>query len=696
MNLLHPWALAVGAAAVTLPVVIHWLTRPRPVTLSLSTLRFVREAVQQRRARYRLRDWLILLLRVAAVILLAWAFARPLLGARPLIADAPGDAVRLVILDRSQSMAAVSNGVAAFERARSAAAKELGYSPGRRANLILAAAKPVAVFQGPSSNFGAIQEALAETKPLPEGLNLKGAIERAGEMLAATPAGVRKELIVISDFQRANWSAADFAPLPKETLIQFESAAAKETPANLAILRVAPQGRVEQNHATRLAIDIGNFSATPRDVQVEAKIGGKTVRVVGHCPPGTRTTLSGECVLPAVGWHGGESKLAAAQDALPPDDVRSFVLNVRPAPTFALVTRESAKPQATSSHYLERALAPMHPREGRTAARVVRIDPAALDRDTLGEADLIVLDHPGRLTGDSMRLLAALLRRGRPMLYVAAEPADATNLALLAEAAGADLKMPVQFAPPPAGQGRRDLFITSVRRESGLFNVFGDGINSALAPLRFSGGLSSRRLDGGLADEVVATYSDQSAALIVTDCGAGTLAVLNSSLADSSLPSSTVFVPLAGELVSRLLNRTPIADAASSGELAVSYLPPDAGAAAGLKIQGPSESVPLGELAEESGSVSWRWPAAGTPGVYHVKRAANDVFALATAVPQQEADLQSIDSVVLKDRLAGGRTVAFRGVGEEDAPRDTRWAWLAVACAGCMLCELGVLKLFRT
>ena len=100
MNLLHPWALGIGALAISLPVLIHWLTRPRPVTLPLSTLRFVREAVQQRRARYRLRDLLILLLRTAAVALLAWAFARPLIGAKPTVAETTGDAVRVVVVDR--------------------------------------------------------------------------------------------------------------------------------------------------------------------------------------------------------------------------------------------------------------------------------------------------------------------------------------------------------------------------------------------------------------------------------------------------------------------------------------------------------------------------------------------------------------------------------------------------------------------
>jgi hypothetical protein len=50
----HPWAIPIAAIAVGLPVLVHWLTRPRPVRVPLSTLRFVREAVQERRARHRL------------------------------------------------------------------------------------------------------------------------------------------------------------------------------------------------------------------------------------------------------------------------------------------------------------------------------------------------------------------------------------------------------------------------------------------------------------------------------------------------------------------------------------------------------------------------------------------------------------------------------------------------------------------
>lgn len=80
--MLHPWAIAIGLTALAGPLIVHWLTRPRPAPLPLSTIRFVMEILDQRRARSRLRDWLILALRMAAVALLALAIARPLSGDR--------------------------------------------------------------------------------------------------------------------------------------------------------------------------------------------------------------------------------------------------------------------------------------------------------------------------------------------------------------------------------------------------------------------------------------------------------------------------------------------------------------------------------------------------------------------------------------------------------------------------------------
>ena len=77
-----------------------------------------------------------------------------------------------------------------------------------------------------------------------------------------------------------------------------------------------------------------------------------------------------------------------------------------------------ANQRPSSAYYLERALTSGGRRApGRADNRLRRLDPDRLDRELLAPADVIVLDHPGKLAGESARLLVSLLRRGRgPLL----------------------------------------------------------------------------------------------------------------------------------------------------------------------------------------------------------------------------------------------------------------------------------------
>jgi hypothetical protein len=461
---------------------------------------------------------------------------------------------------------------------------------------------------------------------------------------------------------------------------------------------VASRGRIEQGREATLEADVANHSPAPREVTVEVALGQTTQRLSGVCPPGVVTTLSSPIVLRDAGWLVGEAKLAGGDDALKADDTRPVVLHVRPTPTFALITREPPAPRPTSSHFLERALVPVKPTADKPGEKVVRIDPLALDRDVLAPASLIVLDHPGKLSADNVNLIAGLMRRGRGVLYVACEATDAMNLKALADAAGADLKMPVEFVPLAAGQARKDLFLTEVRKNEPPFNQFGDALPAVLGALRFSGGLGSRRLETGLIDDIFATFSDRSACLVVTACGAGQLAVLNADLGASTLPGSPVFVPLVGETVGRLLSQRGGQDTFACGEPMTAYLPTDAGATAGLKFAGANSFENLGSLAEEGGFVLWRCPEAAPPGVYTVKRNNDTVFAAATAIPPVESDLQTMDPSLFSTRLAGGRQVHYQAAAEDnpDRQKDDAWSWILAGCVACMIGELGVLKAFRT
>lgn len=702
MSFLHFWAIPAGLATLSVPFIVHWLTKPRPLRLSLSTVRFVQDVVRQRRSTHRLRDWLILLLRAAAILLFAMVLARPSIGNRnPAAAgDSQSNTVKVVLLDVSQSMAATSSGIQTLERARPIAARHVGYQAGTVWNLILAAAAPQPVFDRPSSNYATLLGEVTRARPLPQRLNVQGALNAAGEMLSQAGGDkVRRELVVVSDFQRTNWATADFTVLPRDTVIQLESVAPADTPVNLGIVRVGPQQRVERGRPFRLEVEVGNYSPTPRQVTVEVTIGETPLKLQGACTAGGRSTLVAEAVLPVAGWHAGEARFVDVEDALAADNARPLALQVYPQPQYLLFTKQSAESRPSSSYFLERAISPELPGEGRAGEKIARVDPSRVSRDALMSADLLLLDHPGKLSDENVQLIASLLHRGRGVLYVVAEPADAVNLKLLARAAGSGLQIPVEYAPP-TGPARKDLFLTDIKRRQAPFTVFGDEASVVLATVRFSGGLATRRVPDALLDDVLATYNDQSACLVVTACGAGTLAILNAELGSSNLPSSPAFVPLVGELTGLLLGQNRTAETAACGEPLAVYLSAAASPVSGLRIIPPAsatkESGTLGELHEEPVGVMWQAAAAGPPGVYQVQRDGNIVFALASAIPAEESDLVTLASDVMTDRLSGGRDVKFRAALREEEPRDNLWSWLALACLGCVLGEVLSLKIFKS
>src|SRR5207253_819679 len=155
----------------------------------------------------------------------------------------------------------------------------------------------------------------------PERLQAQAALNLAGELLArAGDPGRRRELVVVSDFQRSNWANVDFSALPQDTRIQLESVAPAEALANLAVLRVGSQGRIEQGREARLEVEVGNFSPTPRQVQVQLALGDATYRLEGLCPPWHRTTFAAEVPLRGLGWLTGEARLVDVQDALARDN----------------------------------------------------------------------------------------------------------------------------------------------------------------------------------------------------------------------------------------------------------------------------------------------------------------------------------------------------------------------------------------
>ena len=98
-----PFALA-GLACAAGPIIIHLLNRRRPKQVRWAAMDFLREALQRHRRMIQIRDLLLLLLRVAAVVLFGLALARPYFTASNQSYDGTQPLHAVLLVDNSLSM----------------------------------------------------------------------------------------------------------------------------------------------------------------------------------------------------------------------------------------------------------------------------------------------------------------------------------------------------------------------------------------------------------------------------------------------------------------------------------------------------------------------------------------------------------------------------------------------------------------
>ena len=132
LGFIHLGFLA-AAAAVTVPILIHLLFRPRARKVEIGSLFFLRAVLRDSARRRKVRRWILLAVRSLGVLLLAILFARPYRSS----ASALGSEREVILLiDRSASMGAAGGASSPFAKARHAAGellKEL--PPGTTAHL---------------------------------------------------------------------------------------------------------------------------------------------------------------------------------------------------------------------------------------------------------------------------------------------------------------------------------------------------------------------------------------------------------------------------------------------------------------------------------------------------------------------------------------------------------------------------------
>ena len=140
MTFLSPIFLMAAAVAVV-PLILHLIARRKTLHVPFGTIRFLKLAQKQSSTKSRLQNLLLWLLRTLLLLLLAFAFARPvarLTGGGALLGSSRRDVA--IVWDASYSMSYEVGGRSVWEASKDAVVSIIrGLSKGDRVSIILAA-----------------------------------------------------------------------------------------------------------------------------------------------------------------------------------------------------------------------------------------------------------------------------------------------------------------------------------------------------------------------------------------------------------------------------------------------------------------------------------------------------------------------------------------------------------------------------
>ncbi len=524
-----------GLAALAVPILVHLIQRERKTPIEFPSLMFVRRIPYQSVQRRRINNWLLFLLRSAAVLLTVFAFSRPFFSQTPIEAAFALSGARevVILLDRSASMGYGDQ----WQRAQDEAARVIdGLGPGDQATLVL-------FDRNAEENVRATGEktrlrAAVEAAEVSSGATRYAPALRLAQSLLSRSTLGRKEAVVISDMQRTGWERPEEIQFPDGTTFTPISVATAN-PANVSVTSVAfNRARFANEERVTVTAAITNRGPeTVRDVPVVLEIDGLQIGATrATLPPGVATGVSFPTFTLAQSFVRG--RVRAGADALMADNTFNFVLSpARPAPVMVVV-RDGATP--AESLYLTAALAVGSPPAFQVeVVPVSKVTAAGLSRVSV----VIVSDAtvPGPLGPELKRFV----ERGGGVLTLLGERAGPLD--------GESVLLPGKLAAAKDATGKRFETLGVIDFSHVVFEVFktpGSGDFSSVRFFRF------RPIEPTPTDTVLARFADGTVAMVERRVAGGRVIALGSTLDGdwNDLVLKPVFVPLLHQ-IARYLGR---------------------------------------------------------------------------------------------------------------------------------------------
>lgn len=522
----------VAAIAAAVPILLHLFHRKTEIVIDFPAVRLLTRAPVQQHRRRRLRELILLALRVIALVLLALSFARPYFAGAVASDSAP---LTVIAMDTSLSMSAPGQ----IERAREAAVQGLNTAPDAHALALVTFADAAIVVGEPTTDRSAIRAAIAQVQPSPRGTRFRTALARATEII-----GTREgRVVIVTDLQQAGWEANDEGGLPDG--VDVTVAAIAPPVGNLAVTSAERRDR-------RVVATVQNFgSAEVQSVVGVVLDGNQLAQTAVTVAPLAAADVEISTTLPRTG-----------QAEVRIDDERGYQLdNAKPL----LLDPQSAIPVAvivsdptgaTGGLYIERAL---NVAGGGREFRVEVIDGAGLAKwaqDDLDRRSVVFLLGTRTLDRAGREMIKSYLARGGRVFVALGPDVDVGTLSTLLGVTLSVSEAPVRTpgATMVATDSRHPIFRPFLLPAGALSDVQVD---------------QYRRLNDQPDRVVLARFSGGDAALTEQSAGEGRLMVYTSDLDNewSRFPLNPAFVPFAVEATRYLARHSGAGETTAAVEL---------------------------------------------------------------------------------------------------------------------------------
>ena len=354
-----------GLAGVSVPLILHLLSRARYKTVDWGAMMFLLGTDRKQRRNSRIRQWLLLAMRMLLIALVAVALARPLLSKSLAIGGA--QAATVLIIDRSASMSIKENDQMRLDAAKTAAIQIL--SRLRRGDEVtLLTAGDNSADARPTTDLQGLARTIADLQPARGYADMAATLAKAADVLARSTS-VNREIYIVADRQKASWSGID-APWTstwKKRLAQhtvppriFLVPVGGQETANVAVeafeLMNPP---LVLNQPAEIEVKLRNFGPSPvGDVSLQITVGQRPALSTNlTLAAGAAMVFRAQTSFDKTGPHVLTASINSAGFIL--DDTRDLALVVgEPIPTLIISGDERGGPFRRESDFLRLALAP--------------------------------------------------------------------------------------------------------------------------------------------------------------------------------------------------------------------------------------------------------------------------------------------------------------------------------------------------